>query len=524
MSRNKNEDFTLAIKRQLRERVANYCSNPNCRVLTISTKESNSTSIHIIGEGAHICAVQPNGARYDIKMTSAQRKSFDNGIWLCRNCHKIIDSEPEKYSVKLLKEWKKDAEEYSVENIGKRPKTDIDIQEAQRNLLSAMPLNSISNAIDNVHKSVKQSLENLDPRFSVIPSYQNGQTYYTIQPKVKEERLKLSIDIDHNYTNNLEFEELFKHGKSISLNNITSINTDSALFNHIFNVGTSRPNEIFISPNKILKGHILFSTDDESFVGENIQKLDGDISFGSETFSFLGSIKGVVNFSFNKIPLNPLTQSGKYSAFLTFNFESRENKQLRSLDGIDEVFNFFKLIRNDDLLISFFINDIRIASLSTDLFKNASSNSNFLYISYLYKSYKICKLLNLPALLPKDCIIDFEEYKNISKVYADLFEKRIVSYEEMSKNGVITFCVCDENFHILQKFLENPQGEYSFEITHEFSTILIFNKEFNLPPSKVLLENFSIRSDKVLLKLGEDIKLELIPNMQSLYKTRYKLH
>ena len=110
----------------------------------------------------------------------------------------------------------KDAEEYSVENIGKRPKTDIDIQEAQRNLLSAMPLNSISNAIDNVHKSVKQSLENLDPRFSVIPSYQNGQTYYTIQPKVKEERLKLSIDIDHNYTNNLEFEELFKHGKSIS--------------------------------------------------------------------------------------------------------------------------------------------------------------------------------------------------------------------------------------------------------------------------------------------------------------------
>ena len=233
MSRNKNEDFTLAIKRQLRERVANYCSNPNCRVLTISTKESNSTSIHIIGEGAHICAVQPNGARYDIKMTSAQRKSFDNGIWLCRNCHKIIDSEPEKYSVKLLKEWKKDAEEYSVENIGKRPKTDIDIQEAQRNLLSAMPLNSISNAIDNVHKSVKQSLENLDPRFSVIPSYQNGQTYYTIQPKVKEERLKLSIDIDHNYTNNLEFEELFKHGKSISLNNITSINTDSLMWERL---------------------------------------------------------------------------------------------------------------------------------------------------------------------------------------------------------------------------------------------------------------------------------------------------
>ena len=109
-----------------------------------------------------------------------------------------------------------------------------------------MPLNSISNAIDNIHKSVKQSLENLHPRFSIIPSYQNGQTYYTIQPKVKEERLKLSIDIDRNYTNNLEFEELFKHGKSILLNNITSINTDSALFNHIFNVGMSRPNEIFL--------------------------------------------------------------------------------------------------------------------------------------------------------------------------------------------------------------------------------------------------------------------------------------
>lgn len=524
MARNKAEDFTRVVKRQLRDRVANYCSNPSCGILTVAAKQSDNSGISNIGEAAHICAVQPNGARYSSAMTPSERKSIENGIWLCSACHHIIDTDPMSYSIETLKQWKTQAELKAITSLKKRPKNDNDIIEGQQNLLSVMPLNSISNAINNIHKSVQQSLEKFDPRFNIISSYINGQESYILQPKNANESVKLSFELDYGDTNQVEFDELFKHGKPVSFKNIRSVKTDSPLFDYIFNMGTFCPNEIFISPNKTVKGHILFSTDDDSFMGENIQILEGDISFGSETFSFFGSIKNLVNFSFDKIPLNPDIQSGKYSAFLTFNFERWEDKQLRTLDGIDEVFNFFQLIRNNELLTSLYIEDTRVASLSTDLFKHEASNSNFLYISYIYKAYKICKLLNLTAILPKNCVIDIEEYKTISKVYADLFEKRVVSYKEMSKNGEITFFVCDENFDILQKFLENPQAEYSFKITHELSSISIFSKKFNLPPSECLLDKFSIKSDTLSLKHGESIKLELIPNNHSFYKTRYKLH
>ena len=110
MTRNKAEDFTATVKRQLRDRVANYCSNPSCGILTVAAKQSDSSGISNIGEAAHICAVQPNGARYNSAMTSSERKSIENGIWLCSACHHIIDTDPMSYPIGTLKEWKTQAE------------------------------------------------------------------------------------------------------------------------------------------------------------------------------------------------------------------------------------------------------------------------------------------------------------------------------------------------------------------------------------------------------------------------------
>ena len=57
-----------------------------------------------IGEAAHICAAAPGGPRYDPSMTPEQRKSASNGIWLCRNHAKAVDSDP-AYTVEILREW-----------------------------------------------------------------------------------------------------------------------------------------------------------------------------------------------------------------------------------------------------------------------------------------------------------------------------------------------------------------------------------------------------------------------------------
>ena len=59
---------------------------------------------------AHICAAAPGGPRYDERQTSEQRKSADNGIWMCRLHGDAVDDKDSKYTVALLREWKAQAQ------------------------------------------------------------------------------------------------------------------------------------------------------------------------------------------------------------------------------------------------------------------------------------------------------------------------------------------------------------------------------------------------------------------------------
>ena len=43
-------------------------------------------------------------------MTPEERSSIENGIWLCRSCARLIDSDERVYSVELLRMWKYAAE------------------------------------------------------------------------------------------------------------------------------------------------------------------------------------------------------------------------------------------------------------------------------------------------------------------------------------------------------------------------------------------------------------------------------
>jgi len=101
--------FSETTKRLLAKRVGYLCSNPNCGCSTVGPHLSEDKTISI-GEGAHICAASPNGPRFDISMSDTERKSSDNGIWLCAICATKIDRDLERFSVDVLRHWKKNAE------------------------------------------------------------------------------------------------------------------------------------------------------------------------------------------------------------------------------------------------------------------------------------------------------------------------------------------------------------------------------------------------------------------------------
>ena len=104
------DDFSSKTKDLLAKRVGYKCSNPACRKLTCGAND-DPTDFTNIGVAAHICAAAEGGPRYDHTMSTDERKSYENGIWLCQSCSKLIDSDVTRYPVEKLNRWKSNVEE-----------------------------------------------------------------------------------------------------------------------------------------------------------------------------------------------------------------------------------------------------------------------------------------------------------------------------------------------------------------------------------------------------------------------------
>ncbi len=132
---NNRDDFSPATKELLANRVGRKCSNPACRKLTCGANE-DPQKVTSIGVAAHICAAAKGGPRYDATMTSQERKSFENGIWLCQSCSKLIDTDVVRYSKETLLSWKQIAEQLSIIEI--ETTSPVQTLEHDKNLFSSL--------------------------------------------------------------------------------------------------------------------------------------------------------------------------------------------------------------------------------------------------------------------------------------------------------------------------------------------------------------------------------------------------
>ena len=107
------DDFSQRTKDLLANRVGWKCSNPNCRKATRGAGTGKENIINI-GIASHITAASKGGPRYDENITSQERASAENGIWLCQSCSKLIDSDVNRYTIAKLKKWKEISEQMAV--------------------------------------------------------------------------------------------------------------------------------------------------------------------------------------------------------------------------------------------------------------------------------------------------------------------------------------------------------------------------------------------------------------------------
>lgn len=98
------DDFSSAVRNALALRAAYRCSI--CDRSTVGPSDQSSMATSSIGTAAHICAAAPGGPRYDADMSSNERSGIDNGIWLCANDGRLIDTDVVTYTAEVLKSFK----------------------------------------------------------------------------------------------------------------------------------------------------------------------------------------------------------------------------------------------------------------------------------------------------------------------------------------------------------------------------------------------------------------------------------
>jgi hypothetical protein len=113
----KSDEFSPRTKKVLAERVSYRCSFPGCNRNTIGPQKGDSNKSSNLGEAAHITAASPGGPRYDSSLSKDERKSIDNGIWMCRPHARLIDRDYLDYSVQTIKAWKQSAENQAYKTL-----------------------------------------------------------------------------------------------------------------------------------------------------------------------------------------------------------------------------------------------------------------------------------------------------------------------------------------------------------------------------------------------------------------------
>lgn len=105
--KSKAREYKPSTVKRLHTLSGNQCAVPDCtRALIARDGET------IISKICHIEAASEDWPRWNPNMDDDQRRHFDNLILLCDECHSIIDNKENasKYSVALLKQWKKQHE------------------------------------------------------------------------------------------------------------------------------------------------------------------------------------------------------------------------------------------------------------------------------------------------------------------------------------------------------------------------------------------------------------------------------
>ncbi|MCU7976934.1 hypothetical protein L5M43_17000 [Shewanella sp. SW36] len=494
----------------LKERVAHRCSKPDCRVSTIGPILGELKS-GCIGEAAHIFAASPGAARYDPNMTSDERMHFDNGIWLCTNCHTEIDRDPALYPASLLQSWKSNAEAQALQERGEKLPSKTDAIDQLCMAMTRQPQVFIPNAIENVHIASGLALEQIDPRFFVETGYERGVQSYILNAK---ENIPLSLTIENIDENKNRWHSFLEHGEDFVSSTQEISLKGSDLFNVLVN---SREGRFEIKGQKIpasVRLEVIGPTTSERYF---FCEVNGSISSGMKTFTFTGeACNGIFSMTLRKS--HDLTDVQAQIDF-SVNMTKWEQINIIKLPYFERVYDFYTKLSNGKLSLSLEVEGrIALKSKSSINWGQGDIYDTAFLLTYIDKCRRLSAKLNLEIYYPVKYSYSQLDLNNIDEAL-DIFDgKAVFKYSQFTKRPSICMSISLSKAKQTLKLLNKKNGVLRWE-SSDVKSVCLFNEKIELPRLMHVLQGYYLSTISKLVMDDDSISYEF----EILPKDNFKL-
>jgi len=506
----KRDDFTRSTLRTLADRAGHRCSNPKCGRATTGARSDGGVLKG--GIGAHICAAAEGGERYDPTMSKDERRSADNGIWLCDWCSRMIDQDPSGYSVELLQSWKRQAEQTARQNIGQKLYNDAEATDMLIGATTGTTKRLLPNMIHNVHNAVKQQLEALDPRFAVSTSLSNNALSYHISPK-EAVSLELHLFGDRAQANAAGYRALVEHGRDFSVDGRSMAIKGSPLFDELVN---GVDGTLLLSSPKLKAIQKIWLVEKGSGLVRGLNEVHGELSIGTKSMSFIGSAhKGLITTTFS-IPITTLGASVPINAKfnVTLNTDLWTGMDIRGLPHLEKLLSFYaSLVEGWDLCAAMEVDGREVftsASMNVESVGHMKGITTFLY--YTHRCSELAKAFNWEARFTENVVFSQEEHKRVHEASIIAAGDWLLSESDLTKYPSFIMEVLDDlsNYHAVAD-LKKPTNFLVED--NEGNNIVVFGETRELPPVTTDIECVlpKVLASPEQIGPGSEVVVELRP-------------
>lgn len=505
------DNFSKRTVERLRSRVAQRCSNPDCRRQTAGPS-TDPEGVNITGIAAHIHAASPGGPRYLASMSSVERGSIKNAIWLCSVCATLVDRDIEAYPAARLADWKDAAERLAAKELNTRPPSHGDASAQLVAALAGQSPTFLPSVINNAHEASAKVLERLDSRFRVESSYQGKTTTFTLNARERVP-FKLLVPDERAPEWQAKVRSAIEDGLAFEIDASGVKAQGSPLLETLFNSGEPiQWTTIKVSPQSTSVRVKLTAVDLAGGARHAFDDIDGHLFMGQAGLTFKGELwEGLAELTI-QLRHEGTPRNGSFS--FNIDLDRWVGVDIRGLPYLPSITEFFRHVDAGEMLdVAVFWQGQQLLGLRANFDAlGRETGRHSLFFAYLSRASAVLRALDMSVRLPRQVSIGENDFDELMRIHEIVMAPPKMGPECLSTNASFTLNATDNGENIQQLRKQNGSSVIMFKQTIQ-DEISIFGQRVRLPLISITFNSVCPRvlDDRQSFQAGDSVRVELEP-------------